>query len=65
MANPNYAKSILGYNIRNDANFFSRWFFLYLNPTFAKGAKEGHLPDKLVTLKHRSGHVAWSSIIDH
>ena len=40
MDNPNYAESVLGYNIRNDANFFSRWFFMYLNPTFSKGAKE-------------------------
>ena len=39
MDNPNYAESVLGYNIRNDANFFSRWFFMYLNPTFSKGAK--------------------------
>ena len=39
MDNPNYAESILGNNIRNDANFFSKWFFWYLNPTFSKGAK--------------------------
>ena len=36
---PNYAETVLGYNIRNDANFFSKWFFWYLNPTFSKGAK--------------------------
>ena len=53
MDNPNYAESVLGYNIRNDANFFSRWFFMYLNPTFSKGAKA------------RSFEVSWSSDFSH
>ena len=39
MDKTNYAETALGYNNRNKANFVSKWFFWYLNPTFTKGSK--------------------------
>lgn len=40
MDKTNYAETTLGYNNRNKANFVSKWFFWYLNPTFTKGSKD-------------------------
>ena len=40
MDKTNYAETALGYNNRNKANFVSKWFFWYLNPTFTKGSKD-------------------------
>ena len=40
MDKANYAETALGYNNRNKANFISKWFFWYLNPTFTKGFKD-------------------------
>jgi len=40
MDKANYAETALGYNNRNKANFISKWFFWYLNPTFTKGSKD-------------------------
>ena len=54
MDKANYAETALGYNNRNEANFVSKWFFWYLNPTFTKGSKDRGQKMVKLSIKYRS-----------